>query len=139
MVHPTLSASKRQETSAAAKRVYYFRNFVKMESQFRISFLDFFYFFLHDNTALYVVVLQYWAEEKIQHCFEQVSGKLKVLWHFDDDAKCIYFGQNQSRTTEAVSRNLLKTMSDFFFCQLQLHINMYYQAKKIRKKSTTKF
>ena len=58
-------ASKRQETSAAAKRVYYFRNFVKMESQFRISFLDFFYFFLHDNTALYVVVLQYWAEEKI--------------------------------------------------------------------------
>ena len=79
MAHPTLSASKTQKTSAAATRVYYFRNFVKMESQFKISFLDFFYFFLHDNTALYVVVLQYWAEEKIQHCFEQVSGKLNFL------------------------------------------------------------
>ena len=76
MAHPTLSASKRQETSAAAKRVYYFRNFVKMESQFRISFLDFFYFFLHDNTALYVVVL---GRRKNPTLFEQVSGKLKVL------------------------------------------------------------
>ena len=128
---PHSKCFKNAKTSAAAARIYYFQNFTKTESQFKISFLDFFYFFLHDNAALYIYV--------VQHCFEQVSGKLKVLWHFDDDAKCIYFGQNQSQTTEAVSRNLLKTMSDFFFCQLQLHINMYYQVKKIRKKSKTKF
>ena len=76
MAHPTLSASKTQKTSAAATRVYYFRNFVKMESQFKISFLDFFYFFLHDNTALYVVVL---GRRKNPTLFWASFGKSKFL------------------------------------------------------------
>ena len=52
------------------------------------------------------------------------------------------FCQNQefqTQTTEPISQNLLKTMSDFFFCQLQLHINMYYHAKKIEKNQKQKF
>jgi len=57
MAHPTPSASKTQKTSAAAARIYYFQNFTKTESQFKISFLDFFEFSLHCNIALYIVVL----------------------------------------------------------------------------------
>ena len=54
---PLQVLQKAQETSAAAARVYYFQNFTKTESQFKISFLDFFEFSLHCNIALYIVVL----------------------------------------------------------------------------------
>ena len=57
MAHPTLSALKTQKTVTAATRVYYFPNFTKTESQFKISFLNFFHFFLHHNTSQYIVVL----------------------------------------------------------------------------------
>ena len=72
MAHPTLSASKTQKTSAATMRVFYFQNLTKTKSQFKNSFLDFFDFSLHDNTALYVVAL---GRRKNQKNFEQVSGK----------------------------------------------------------------
>ena len=42
------------------------------------------------------------------------------------------------RTTQ-LSQNLLKTMFDFFFSQAQLHIDKYYQAKKIEKNSKLRF
>ena len=54
---PLQVLQKAQETSAAAARVYYFQNFTKTESQFKISFFDFFEFSLHCNIALYIVVL----------------------------------------------------------------------------------
>ena len=108
-------------------RVFYFQNLTKTKSQFKNSFLDFFDFSLHDNTALYVVAL---GRRKNQKKFEQVSGQL--LWHFDDDAKCFYFGKNQSR-------KLLKKKSDFFFCRVQPYYVLYYEAEKSRKKSKTKF
>ena len=53
-------------------RVFYFQNLTKTKSQFKNSFLDFFDFSLHDNTALYVVAL---GRRKNQKNFEQVSGK----------------------------------------------------------------
>ena len=48
------------------------------------------------------------------------------------------FQEFESPTTEAVSRKLLKTMSDFFFCRVQPYYVLYYEAKKIRTKSKTK-
>ena len=57
MAHPTLSALKTQKTVAAATWVDNFSNFTIIESQFKISFLNFFHFFLHHNTSWYVVVL----------------------------------------------------------------------------------
>ena len=45
----------------------------------------------------------------------------------------IHWGQKNQ-----ISRNLLKTMSNFFFCQAQLGINVYYREKKIRKSWKTK-
>ena len=44
MAHHTLSALKTQKTMAAATRADYFSNFTKTESQFKISFLNFFHF-----------------------------------------------------------------------------------------------
>ena len=41
-------------------------------------------------------------------------------------------------TTAAVSRKLLKRMSDFFFFQAQLYVDVYYHAKKSRKNPKTK-
>ena len=40
----------------------------------------------------------------------------------------IHWGQKKQ-----ISRNLLKTMSNFFFCQAQLGINVYYHEKKLKK------
>ena len=48
------------------------------------------------------------------------------------------FQEFESPTTEAVSRKLLKTMSDFFFCRVQPYYVLYYEAEKSRKKSKTK-
>ena len=49
------------------------------------------------------------------------------------------FQEFESPTTEAVSRKLLKTMSDFFFCRVQPYIDVHYQAKKIEKNTKQKF
>ena len=49
------------------------------------------------------------------------------------------FQEFETPTTDAVFRKLLKTMSDFFFCRVQPYYVLYYEAKKIRKKSKTKF
>ena len=38
-----------------------------------------------------------------------------------------------------ISRNLLKTMSNFFFCQAQLGINVHYREKKFKKVDKQKF
>ena len=40
----------------------------------------------------------------------------------------IHWGQKKQ-----ISRNLLKTMSNFFFCQAQLGINVYYREEKNSK------
>ena len=42
----------------------------------------------------------------------------------------IHWGQKKQ-----ISRNLLKTMSNFFFCQAQLGINVYYREKKLKNKN----
>ena len=46
----------------------------------------------------------------------------------------IHWGQKNQ-----ISRNLLKTMSNFFFCQAQLGINVYYREKKFKKVEKQKF
>ena len=76
MAHPTLSALKTQKTVAAVTRGDYFSNLTKTESQFKISFLNFFHFFLHHNTSWYIVVL---GRRKNPTLFWASFGKLNFL------------------------------------------------------------
>ena len=54
----------------------YFSNLTKTESQFKISFLNFFHFFLHHNTSWYIVVL---GRRKNPTLFWASFGKLNFL------------------------------------------------------------
>ena len=76
MAHPTLSALKTQKTVAAVTRCDYFSNLTKTESQFKISLLNFFHFFLHHNTSWYIVVL---GRRKNLTLFWASFGKLNFL------------------------------------------------------------
>ena len=61
---------------AVAKHIDYFQNFTKTESQFKISFLNFFHVFLHHNTSWYIVVL---GRRKNPTLFWASFGKSKFL------------------------------------------------------------
>ena len=50
-------------------------------------------------------------------------------------AKIVIHGDRKTQ----LSKNLLKTMSNFFFCQAQLGINVYYREKKFKKVEKQKF
>ena len=108
-----------------------FNNF---QSQFKFLFciFDFFCLVMHINIWLYT------AEEKIRHCFEQVSGNglcCSTLILSKIDAFSIVIKMSQKLL---FSWKLLKTMLDFFFCQVQLHIELYYDEEKTRKNPNIK-
>ena len=50
-------------------------------------------------------------------------------------AKIVIHGDRKTQ----LSQNLLKTMSNFFFCQAHLGINVYYREKKFKKVEKQKF
>ena len=64
------------KTVTAVTRGDYFSNLTKTESQFKISFLNFFHFFLHHNTSWYIVVL---GRRKNPTLFWASFGKLNFL------------------------------------------------------------
>ena len=73
----------------------YFSNLTKTKSQFEISFLNFFHFFLHHNTSWYIVVL---GRRKNPILFWASFGKIKFFDRSWISCKCFRTGKTGTAT-----------------------------------------
>ena len=73
---------KRKKRWRPQRALIIFQISPKRKANLKFNFLTFSTFFF---ITIHLNILLYWAEEKIQHCFEQVSGNLHFLTLGSDD------------------------------------------------------